>query len=271
MRQAIFSILVGASTALGAVQFLPESHHQQFQTFAFFADEQTGYLVREGNRGWGSLGTSFALMEFPDWPGSPQVIFYGAAHTSFRGKTSIVDFATETMDAKLGIAFEGTVSEKFRFSAGIVHYSGHALDGILDPSLIGLNLSLDQFIFRLIYDDGTHWRMGASFKPVFNSDPGTNLLSGDQFIEVWPFGINANPLSPTPFVAVSADEGGVNYSSASFHVQLGAYFGNHTEKERRTVVRFAIGYYNGSDPRTKYAAFLNSRTHFVYGGVLITL
>ncbi len=271
MRSIFLLLLLIAQTTAASVAFLPDSRHQQFQTFAFFADEQTGYLLRQGNRAWASFGTSFALLEIPDWQSAPQLIFYGAVHSSFRGKSNIFDFASETMDAKMGFAFEGELSDTLKFSVGIIHFSGHALDGIQDPSLVGPNLSLDQFVVRIIYDDGRNYRLGASIKPVFSSDPGTGVLAGDQFVEVWPFGINPNPLHPTPFVALSADEGGINFSKATFHAQAGVYFGHHTQKERRTVIRFALGYYSGSDPRSKYSAFLNARSSFFYGGILITL
>lgn len=272
VKSAIILMLCWVNLPLMAdPQWLPASRHQQFQTFALFADENTGFLIRESGKGWGALGGAVALVEMPDWKMAPQLVLFGSVNTGFRDKTSIIDFATETMDARFGLSVEGSVNPHLRFSAGLVHYSGHAVDGILDASLIPPNLGMDQFFLRVIFDYADHWRVGASFKPVLGSDPGTGFFAADQFIECFPFGVAANAIRLTPFIAVALDEGAVNYAGATFHVQLGVYAGGHTQVERMSTVRFVIGWYTGSDPRLKYAAFMNSKATFVYGGVLFNI
>jgi hypothetical protein len=58
---------------------------------------------------------------------------------------------------------------------------------------------------------------------------------------------------------------------ANVHAQLGASFGRLFSTEHSHLLRFAIGYYNGVDPRAKYSQYAGKRESFGYFSAMFNL
>ena len=124
---------------------------------------------------------------------------------------------------------------------------------------------------RVIRDYQNTFRFGCTLKPFLFSQPQMVTFASDQFAEWFPWGASRSASHASPFVALSFEEYGVDHLTLSFHVQAGAYFGNHFRSELAQSLRPVIGYYRGLDPRLKYASFQNSHSQFAYFGVMLDL
>jgi hypothetical protein len=177
---------------------------------------------------------------------------------------------TDTVDVRVGLLFLFRLSESARLSVGWTHFSGHISDNVLDPALIGSNLGDETIPIRFVYDMGKYARLGASFKPYIGSEPSMKFFAADQFAEWFPWGAN-DSAQGTPFLAVGCEEYGPHHLDFLLHVQVGIYFGNHLTERHRPGFRVALGFYNGPDPRLKYAQYKDESARFGYLGILFDL
>jgi hypothetical protein len=261
-RLLVAACLLPSRSSLAS--FLPVSRHQQFLTYSFFVEEQFALLVKEAGTIWTGIGDNCALYEFQDqW--HSQLVLSGSVNFSLRHNSGFLDNRTETFDARFGVLLDSAVTRQFRFSAGIVHWSGHTADGLLNPELAAPNVG-DNLLFIRGILDGNFYRIGATLKPVVDSDPKAKWFAADQFIELYPFGISKERLAPNYYVSFSLDEFGMDQVDVSFHTQMGLFFGNHHEAIRQSTLRVMAGYYSGIDPRFKYAQLKNGKQSFFYLG-----
>ena len=276
MKRAWFALvlLLGPWTAWAdGITFFPTPRHQQYQTFGLFDEEQSGIIFASGgNAARADLGTDVTLLEASSLPFHPQLTVYGSVDTSFLKKSNaIFDFVAETFDAEFGFAIESELTPSMRLSVGLTHISGHAGDGIPDPSLFGPNLGDDELPIRLIYDVNTSFRFGFTFKPLLDWDPHNQWFGADQFVEWMPLGQSPSHIRFNPYIAMGLDEKGNDGVGLTYHVQVGIFAGNHYLPERDPTVRIALGYYSGWDPRMKYAQFLLAKAQFFYFAVLVNV
>ncbi len=271
LRALTIFLLASPALAAESVTMLPASHHQQFLTYGLFIEEGTGLVLRDGGRAWAGLGASIALVEVTAWAWKPQLVLSGTVNASFRAKNGVFDFLTETFDGRFGFAVEFSPRPDFRFSVGLSHASGHAADGVANKDVIPPNLGDDSFVVRAVYDAGTRFRVGATLKPLIDADPPSQSLAAEQFFEWFPLGIHEAERGGTWYVAGGLDESGTQKVDLSWHVQTGFYFGTHLTPEHRPTVRLVLGYYDGWDPRLKYAQFKLLRAHFPYAGIILNL
>lgn len=259
------AILALSQNLRAELVFLPESHHQQFLTYAFFLEEHTSLVARNANRAWGSLAASIALLEKSDW--RSQLIAFGSANSSFRLNERRDTLLTETIDARAGLRIELNATEKTRVSIGWTHESGHVSDNIENLELLGSNLGNEILHGRVFYDCIEQVRIGATLKPVIGSDPGMKTWGSDVFFEVFPLGQSTNPRKPVPYLALGLQQTGTDVIRLTRELQLGVYFGNHTQLIHKSTLRVVAGYYNGVDPRLKYAQIKFSTVEFGYLGL----
>lgn len=250
---------------------LPESRHQQFQTYGLFMDQQSMLVFRFGRRAWGSLGGALALYEKPDWKYKPQLVVHGSATAAFRFNEKFDTLLTETVDARVGLAVDLTLSEAWLLSLGWTHMSGHISDDVLDRDLIGSNLGNESLWARAIRIVNPKLRIGGTLKPVVGSEPKMKFFAADQFIEYFPWGVSENFQDWNPFVAGSLEEYGPDKVDLTYHLQLGWFAGNHTFAKKHSSIRTVAGYYHGIDPRLKYAQFKYRRTDFFYAGLMFDI
>lgn len=246
---------------------IPESLHQQYHTLGLFIDQQSVLYFRDAKRAWGSISGNIALLEQSEWYGKPQLVLSASANTGF-GITSKMDaLLTETIDARAGLAVNWAHTERLRFSVGWQHQSGHISDNVRDADLIGSNLGNEIFYVRTIWDPCKHLRVGATLKPYVGSEPKMKAFAADQFVEWFPLGTAENPRKPTPFIAGGIEQYGPRSIEFSWNINGGVYIGNHMQAVHMTSARLAVGYYDGMDPRMKYAQFKNGRINFAYFGL----
>ena len=252
-------------------EFIPDSHHQQFVTFANFTGETSTFVIRNPDRAWAAVGGGLSVVGFEAWTFKTQMVIFGFANVAFHLNEKRDTVLTETIDARVGLAFESAFRSDLRASLGWHHFSGHTSDDVLDTNLVAPNLGDEVLQARLIYDYAARFRIGLSLKAVAGSEPGMKVFAGDQFVEWFPFGTASTYGKPTPYIAVGVEEWGVNVVFPTLHVQLGAYIGNHLRPEHRSNIRLVSGYYHGVDPRLKYAQFLLSRVEFGYAGLMFDI
>jgi hypothetical protein len=157
-------------------------------------------------------------------------------------------------------------SDSFKFAVGLLHLSGHTVDGILDTDLIAPNLGDNMITIRGIYDQ-RFFRLGGTLKLQIETDPAAKFFAADQFLEIFPIGM----ADTTPYLAFGLEEDGVHSIGASFHSQLGLLWGNHTQYEKTSSLRIVMGFYTGKDLRLKYAQFKGASMTFFYGGIQANL
>lgn len=254
--------------------FLPESRHQLFQTYSFFTDEQCSLLYRTAGRAWGEAGGDFALLDTPwfsSWKSQPQIVFLVSANAGYRLNTDSLGVFTDTIDARIGFNLEAEPSQGHHFSLGFLHMSGHISDDIQDPSLIGPNFGWEEIRLRYSYTGFANFKIGGTLSPIYSSDPLAKVFAADQFFEWYPYGLSSNRRKGSLYFAAGLEEYGAAKIQLTGQAQLGYLFGNHDRPVHEPSLRFAIGYYNGADPRLKYMGFLNGTTHFGYAGVFVDL
>ena len=132
------------------LQFIPESHHQQYETFGLWPDDHTSLLWINGGRGWGGIAGTMAFLGSE--PLQTQLIVFASANASYRISPTEATLLTDTIDARAGLQLEHTFDEENRAYIGWTHYSGHISDNIQDPSLIGSNLGDELIDIRYLHD-----------------------------------------------------------------------------------------------------------------------
>lgn len=260
------------------MELLPESRDEQFRTFGLFIDNQTSFLymptvnnMDNNSNIWLALGGSFALAELHDWYGSPQLLVYASVNAGDRLKAGGTTILMETIDIRAGLSYEMSFSDKSRLAVSWMHQSGHTSDDVLDPELVHPNLGNEELLFRFIHDIDERFRVGGTLKPYLGSDPGLVRFASDEFGEWYPWGTASAFGKPTPFIAAGLEQWGPDKVRLTSHVQLGAYIGNHLQPLYKPNVRVVAGYYNGMDPRFKYAQFKVLTDHFYYAGFEVGL
>jgi hypothetical protein len=251
---------------------LPDSRDQQYRTFGLFIDNQTSLLfMPTDNRVWLSLGEEFALLEMKGWYGSPQLVGYASINAGDRLNDAGNTILMETVDIRAGLSYEFSFNEKSRMSVSWMHQSGHTSDDVQDQDIVHPNLGNEEILIRYIRDIEDQFRLGGTLKPYVGSDPGLERYASDEFAEWFPWGTAADFSHFTPFIAGSMEQWGVDKVRNTYHAQLGAYIGNHLQAVYKPSVRVVAGYYNGVDPRFKYAQFKDGLSRFYYFGVQVGL
>lgn len=254
------------------LEILPQSRDQQYRTFGLFIDNQiSGLFLPHDNKAWLSLGSQIALAEMKSWYGSPQLVAFASLNAGDRLNDSGNSILMETADIRAGMAYEFSLSQNSRMFIEWEHQSGHTSDDVLDPDLVHPNLGNEQLQIRYIHDIDDRFRVGGTLKPYLGSDPGIKRYASDEFGEWYPWGTSSRMDRPTPFVAAGLEQYGVDKVRMTYHAQAGAYIGNHLRPVYKPNVRIAGGYYNGVDPRLKYAQFKNGLQRFYYFGLQIGL
>lgn len=200
-------------------------------------------------------------------PHHPEIIFTATANAAMHFNDNYRIW-TETIDARVGCAFEYEFDPALRASIGISHNSGHAADGIADLDLYEPTLGEEFVPLKAVYDWGTRLRVGATFKPFILAFPTeVQFFSADAFVDYFPWGQD-NPHQPAPYVSFGIDEMGVGHPFYTFHGQLGVLLGNHFGRGHHQTIRGVVGYYNGADPRMKYFQYRQATMDFAYIGIM---
>ncbi|MBC7385528.1 MAG: hypothetical protein H7301_05095 [Cryobacterium sp.] len=250
--------------------FLPESHHQRYQTYGLFIDNQTTLIYRNAGRAWGALGATFALLGRGQGVEASQLVVSASVNTAFRLEDGL---SPETADARVEITWDTRLSPEWLLSFGFSHASGHVNDSALpqDLDLLPLNLGVDAFPIRVIYDGSEFFRPGFTLKPLFESEPKSKFFQGNQFLEWYPWGRAKSYSVPTPYFAFGLEEYGHNSLEVSLHSQVGVYFGNHRDPKRFNSLRCTAGFYSGPDPRLKYYYYKDTHVTFGYLGIMLDI
>lgn len=266
-RLFVFAMTVISANAFAGMQVLPDSRHQQYQTYGLFFDQQSLLAFRQEGRAWGALAGSIAALELTDWKWNPQLVIHGSANASFKINGKGDTLLTETIDARVGLAVDLKFESDFRGSIIWTHYSGHVSDNVADLDLFGSNLGNEVLDLRLIKDIDTSYRFGLGIRPTLGSDPGMIAFGAEQFFEWFPTGEAADPHHFAPYFATGFEEYGRHAIRFTWHAQIGIAAGNHFGETKHSSLRGVVGYYNGNDPRLKYYQFKDRRVDFFYGGV----
>jgi hypothetical protein len=266
-------LLLSAINCFAAdLSVLPETRDQQYRTFGLFIDNQTsGLFLPNGNNVWLALGEEVALIEMKSWFGSPQLVLFASVNAGDRMKPGGSTILMETIDIRAGLSYEFSLDEKQRISVSYMHQSGHTSDDVQDDSIVHPNLGNEEILIRYVRDIQDRFRLGGTLKPYVSSDPGIDHFGADQFVEWFPWGTATSFDQVTPFIAGSLEEYGAGAVNMTYHLQAGAYIGNHLQALYKPNVRVVAGYYNGVDPRLKYAQFLGGFQRFFYFGAELGL
>jgi hypothetical protein len=266
------AILFASSWAHADWLTLPESRDEQYRTFGLFIDNQTSALFVPGvDNVFLSLGEQIPLLENTGWYGSPQIIVSASVFAGDRMNDNGTTILMETIDIRAGLSYEFSFDKKSRMSISWQHQSGHTSDDVQDSDIVHPNLGNEQIIARYFRDIDERFRVGGTLKPYFAADPGMEHWGSDEFGEWYPWGTAASFGTFTPFIAGSLEQYGPNHIQLTFHAQVGAYIGNHLRPLYKPNVRVVAGYYNGVDPRLKYAQFKDGLQRFGYFGVEVGL
>jgi hypothetical protein len=285
MRTTVLHKLTGAAIALtvaaGCVSsparadwdFLPESRHHLYQSYAFFVEQHNIVAWRGSGQFWAAVAATIPIVGNNDSPLHPQFVFHFSGNDAMHVNDGGGVF-TETLDTRIGFAFEMALPFwELRSSLGYFHESGHVVDGTNDPSLNPLNLGDNVFRWRIMRDFGRVIRAGVTFVPISHAIP-DNLISGmDEFVEYFPFGAKEDPHSFSPFAAFGLGNQLNIFAGGGYiyNLQAGVTAGSHFDDKHTHDMRFVIGYYNGPDPRSKYAQFLGAHSEFGYIATMFNL
>lgn len=170
--------------------FLPESHHQLYDSWGLFFDEQSMLLNYGQGRVWSALGGTMPIFGNEESLHHPEIIFHASANAAIHYNDNF-RLWTETLDARLGIAIEWELNPNLRFSIGYQHFSGHSVDGInvADSDLIQPTLGQEFIPIKIIYDIGRMFRLSGTVSPVVRSSPSIEPIWMDQSIEFFPWGL----------------------------------------------------------------------------------
>jgi hypothetical protein len=262
MKNLLFLITLVLSNANAFEPALKRS--QLFETFGLFTESgQSGIFYQGKDKLWADLNARITFYESENFWGKPQFVFNADLDASLRFKSK--EFYSDTQDVTTGVAGLFTLNPNTRLMIYFSHLSGHTLEDVEDRDLISKDVGDDSIKFRLIKDFEDKIRLGGSLRLTFNSIAGYKKITADQFLEWLPLGENLH--SKTPFVAIGLEENGIAKYILTSHLQMGYYLGNHMNIVHDDVVKFSIGWYNGIDPRQKYAQYRQNQTHFGYAGL----
>lgn len=254
--------------------FLPESHHQLYDAWGLFIDEQASLLGYGDARLWTGLGGTIPVFGDNDSPHHTELVVHASANAGLHYNDNFRIW-TETLDVRLGFAVEWEYDPNLRFSIGLTHYSAHTADGlnVADSNLIEPSVGEEFIPIRAVYDIDKKFRLAATLMPFIRSYPSTQPIWLNQSVEFYPWGAQDSNHRFSPYAAFSLEESGMKGYSyvVTYHAQLGAYIGNHFGKEHRQSIRAVVGYYNGADPRLKYFELRSDTEQFGYLGAMFDL
>ncbi len=263
-----------ASTTSAAAILNPDSRHAQYMTYGLYFEPQSMLLVKSGGNAWGEVGGYAPLVEFAGAKYSPQLILHATANCSYRldskGSGEVMT-KFETVDARVGLAYDMRVRNDLRAMVNWTHYSGHISDNVSDLSLIGPDVGNEVIDFRVIKDYGKTWRVGAGFRPTIHSHPTMHWFGGEEFVEYFPYETAIDSHHLKPFIAAGLEQYGNHTPELTAHVQAGFTTGDHFAEKSERSMRFVVGAYSGQDPRLKYLQYFHETAHFIYGGIVIDL
>ncbi len=273
-KKFVFATILCVLTCSGSradLIFLPESTHQQFETYGLWIDQQSTLVYKSGGRAWGAIGGAISLFGEKNWKWTPELVLNGSANAAFRINQNISSLLTETDDARVGLSLDFHFEDDFRARLGWTHQSGHISDNLEDLDLFGENLGNEILSFRLVKDLEYKLRFGGSLRAVVSSDPGMKVFGSEQFFEWFLWGATQNTHRFYPYLALGLEEYGRQQIDLSWHIQIGAVAGNHFLAQKHSSLRVVMGFYSGNDPRLKYFQFKNAKTHFGYFGFMFDL
>lgn len=250
---------------------LPVSRHGELVTYGLFAEEAMSLVVKDQNRAFLGLGGSFAIVQAPEWWGAPQLVIGVNVLSSFGTKAShAFEYGAESMDVRALLAVECFPPSLFNISLGLLHVSGHVLEGVAERDLLPPDLGEDGARMRITRDLDEKIRIGGTVRLFFKRAPEGRAINGDLFAEFFPWGADTREhrAEGAPFFAVGVEESGYRQMMVTAYLQAGVLFGNHFHSSPATALRLVAGYYHGADPRLKYFAFRDLRADFIYFGVL---
>lgn len=146
-------------------------------------------------------------------------------------------------------------------------------DGVAnqDMALWPTNLGLNVFRFRVLRDFNKQIRVGMTWVPISHSIP-EGVASGlNEFVEYFPLGSSEATHHPKPFVAAGLAHAASFSGSPTFNIQGGFTVGSHFDEAHTHDARIVVGYYTGTDPRSKYSEFLGGTSKFTYLGLMFNL
>ncbi len=255
-------------------ELLPESHHQLYDAWGNFVDQQASLLNYGQARLWTGLGGTIPIFGDSDSEHSPTIVIHASANAGLHYNDNFRIW-TETLDVRLGFAFEWEFNDQLRFSIGLTHNSAHTADGIseFDLDLVEPSVGQEFIPVRIVYDLDKQFRIAATLKPFIRSYPSVHAIWFDQSVEYFPWGALDLSHRLSPYIALGLDESGMaDYSyKITYHAQIGAYVGNHFSKTHHQTIRTVLGYYSGYDPRLKYFELKNASQQFAYLGVMFDL
>lgn len=246
--------------------FLPNSRHQQYQSYALILDDHAYGLMTRKQSILGQMAGHIAFLEFPTLWGSPQFVFSTSINTILKLKH--YDIFTDTADTYIHFLLEFTIDPTTRFSFGFRHQSGHVTEDTPDQTLHDLNCGIDAFYLRFVKDFQQKLRLGATIAPVIESIPHQSYWEVNQFIEWFPWGVNEKEKVFNPYISYSLSESGWQSFTLTHQIQIGAYLGKHFSDQHATTIRVVAGYYNGLDLRLKYATYRDKHGKFFYLGLM---
>ncbi len=253
-----------------AVLLLPETTHQRFLTYGLFVDNQSSLLFRDSGKAFGSLAGSIALVSFEGLKGKPQIVLTGSVHSAFRLADGA--FNSETADSRMSLLWDTELSSDWLLSLGFSHASGHVSDDVLDLDLLPLDVGIETFPIRIVYQGSSFFRFGITFQPTYAaSAPPSKMFQANEFFEWFPYGDSGDYHRFTPYLALGFEQFGHNEIDLSAHAQLGAYLGNHRDAKYFTSLRAVLGAYTGPDPRLKYYYYKDKTARFIYFGLMFDL
>jgi hypothetical protein len=253
--------------ALSFAKLLPESRHQQYQTYALLLEDHSFLLLQSGHKSFNQIAGNIAFYEFEENRFKPQIIMSAVVNAAIRLDKN--DMFTETADTYLNLISEFTIDETTRFSIGVRHQSGHVTEDVLNKELTPYNSGNELLTARFVKDLQNQFRVGGTLKPVLSSDPKMNFWGSDQFVEWFPQGFSNSSKSFAPYLAAGLEQSGVHELVLTKQLQAGFYVGNHHQPMHAPTLRFVVGFYQGVDTRLKYAQYKNSKATFGYAGMMV--
>ena len=251
---------------------LPESHHQLYDQWGTLLDEQSSLLNYGQARVWTGLGGTLPILGNETSLHHPELVIHASANAGLHYNDNLRIW-TETLDVRLGLAFEWEYNENLRFSVGYTHFSAHSADGLSDQDydLMAPSVGQESVPIRAVYDLDKTFRFAVTLRPFVRSYPSVRRVWFDQSVEYYPWGAKDSKTEFSPYVSFGLEESGVDSYILTYHAQLGAYIGNHFGKGHHQTLRGVLGYYNGADPRLKYFELRSAQQQFAYLGFMFDL
>lgn len=276
---AVLAALTGLATGFAPEaradwQLAPKNSHALYQSYGLYNEPQSQLLYQSAGRLWAGLGGSFALVGDPDSPAHPQLVLLASTQiVSMPGGGSRL--AMDSLNVRLGAAYESAINPLMRLSLGVLHVSGHAVDGGVELDFAsafasGVEAHDTRLFGRFVYDLGPYVRAGATVGPVLGSDTPMESFFAQQFVEAHPWGGADDSRSPSPYAALGLEQEGTHQTGFknALHAQIGVYLGNHFSNDPKPTLRAVAGFYTGFDPRVAYFRLAGRATTFGYTGLM---